>query len=111
LQKFGCNSLFTNVNLTLYGENRRKFDAMSKMMTQLMPSITSIESLNPSDCYDHNAALFQEEFSDMLASTRIINGWSGFIPIKKLASTDMENRRNLLIGIISICKKKNLSAI
>jgi hypothetical protein len=85
--------MLTNVKLILCGENRPKFDAMSQMMTQLLPSITSIESLRPYDCYDHNAALFQEELSDMLASTRILRHWSGLIPLKKLAteSTDMEN--------------------
>jgi hypothetical protein len=92
LQEFGRNSLLTNVHLFLYGENRPKIDAMSQMMTQFLPSITNIESLIPYDCYDHNAALFQEELSDMMTSTRFIFGWSGFIPIVKLERTDMENR-------------------
>jgi hypothetical protein len=88
LQEFGRNSLLTNVHLLLGGENDRKFDAMSQMMTQLLPSITSIESLR-SICYHHHTALFREEHSDMMASTRILFGWSGLIPIKKLESTDM----------------------
>jgi hypothetical protein len=83
LEQFGRNSLLTNVYLLLGGEIRPKFDAMSKMMTQLLPSITSIEALNTYRCYDHNAALFQEELSDMLASTRIIRAWSGFIRTSK----------------------------
>jgi hypothetical protein len=85
LQEFGRNSPFTNVNLELHGENHRKFDAMSKVMAQLLPSITSIESLRSYD-YDHNAALFQEELSDMLTSARILNGRSVFIIIIKITS-------------------------
>jgi hypothetical protein len=82
LQKFNRNSLLTNVNLTLKGENRPKFDAMSEMMTQLLPSITSIESLT-SECKQNNPALLQEH-SDMLTSARILIDWSGFISIIKL---------------------------
>jgi hypothetical protein len=77
LQQFHRNSLFTNVNLTLLGENRRKFNAMTQMMTQLLPSITSIESLTPT-C--HNYALFLKEHSDMLASAKILIIRSAFIP-------------------------------
>jgi hypothetical protein len=79
LQEFNQNPLLTNVHLLLYGENRRKFDAMSQMMTQFMPSITSIESLNPYNCYNNNTGLFREEHADMMSSTRIIFGWSSFI--------------------------------
>jgi hypothetical protein len=83
LQEFHSNSLLTNVHLFLSGENRRQLNAMIKMMPQLLPSITSIESLNSYHCYDHNAALFQagffkEELSDMLTSARILYEWSGF---------------------------------
>jgi hypothetical protein len=56
---------------------------MSQMMRQLLPSITSIESLNPYYCYNHNSALFQaavfeRKLSDMMASARILHEWSGF---------------------------------
>jgi hypothetical protein len=51
---------------------------MTQMMTQLLPSITSIESLTPL-YYNYNTALFLEEHSDMLASVRILTSWSGFI--------------------------------
>jgi hypothetical protein len=54
---------------------------MSQMMTQLLPSITSIESLKPIYLnHDYNAALFQEH-SNMLASAKILIIWSGFIHI------------------------------
>jgi hypothetical protein len=80
LQEFHRNSLFTNVNLALCGHHG-KFDAMSQMMTQLLPSITSIESLKPIYLnHDYNAALFQEH-SNMLASAKILIIWSGFIHI------------------------------
>jgi hypothetical protein len=88
LQEFRRNSLLTNVHLILWGGNRRKFDAMSLMMTQLLPSITNIESLMPYyDRYDPNTALFQEEkeLSDILAPARILLGWSGLFPIIRLA--------------------------
>jgi hypothetical protein len=83
LQEFRRNSMLTNVHLFLCGDNRRQLNAMNQMMPRLLPSITSIESLNTYDCYDHNAALFQagffkKELSDMLTSARILYKWSGF---------------------------------
>jgi hypothetical protein len=70
LQEFRSNSLLTDVKLILCAEHyRRKFDAMSQMMTQLLPSITSIESLSL-QCDNKKTALFLKEHSDMLALTR-----------------------------------------
>jgi hypothetical protein len=106
LQEFGRSSLLTNVKLTLCSENRREFDAISQMMAQLLPSITSIESLTPYYCYDHNMALFQEKHSHMLASTRILLCWSVLIPILKLAKTS--KIYVILSNYVNLPKKKEL---
>jgi hypothetical protein len=101
LQEFHRNSLFTNVHLSLSGENRRKFDDMSQMMTQLLPSITSIESLRPIYVnYDYNADFFRGHYN-MLASSRILIKGLGFIPIILNINKNINNVNRFPIPLLS----------
>jgi hypothetical protein len=70
LQEFHRNSLFTNVNLDLF-DNKvyRESKRISSLMIQLLPSITSIESVKP---LIYCMALLKEKNSDMLSSARIL---------------------------------------
>jgi hypothetical protein len=70
LQQFHRNSLFTNVNLNLF-DNKvcRESKRISSLMTRLLPSITSIESVKP---WRHCMAVLKEDNFDMLSSARVL---------------------------------------